>query len=152
MSDDATPLNSGPEGPDSRSRSHRLRVRVAALAAAVVLVLAGGGWWLWHEDHTFCHEVGNLPDIAASVNRTGSPADGLISYADQLDQVASEAPDAQTAEAARTVASAQRAAGQTMQGEPVGPTAASVVAATPDTSLSAARQQLQQSIALHCPR
>jgi hypothetical protein len=140
------PVGSGPISP-RRSR----RWRWGAAAAAVVVLLGAGGWWVWREDHTFCHEVAALPDLTGSIDRTGSPASGLASYADQLDRVADEAPDAQTAEAARALAAAQRSVAGALDGTTVGTGVPAAVTGAADPAQVSALQQLQQAITQHCP-
>lgn len=152
MIDDATPAPGPPEPTHPIPRSRRRRRTIGAVSAAVVVLLAatGGAWWWWRDDHTFCHEVAALPDVTESIDRTGSPAEGLLAYADQLDQVADEAPDAATADAARTLAAAERSVAQAMTANPLTAGASSAVSGAATSEVAAAQQQLQQTISTSC--
>lgn len=133
------------------TRSSRIRFSIGVLAAVlVVTVLAGGVLW-WRQEESFCTKVAGLPDVMGSVAKSGSPANGFIDYANKLDDVASAAPDPATAEAARTLASTQRAIGEAIGNAATSETVASAVMAAATADATAAQVELSATIATKCP-
>lgn len=129
--------------------STRRKVLLIVLAVVVVVGTTAGVMWWRHED-SFCTKVSNLPDVMASVSKSGTPASGFLDYANKLDGVASVAPDSATADAARQLASAQRSLGEALAGSTTNSTIVNAVGATATADVAAAQTQLNTTIAAKC--
>jgi hypothetical protein len=115
-----------------------------------VVGLGATGWWAWRTDHDFCRRADAVPDVAGSIDRTGSASAGLEQAADGLDALAEVAPDDATAEAARALADAQRATGAALGSDPLDPTAPAAVAEVARRDLAGARDRLAAAVGSAC--
>lgn len=139
------------EEPESKETTRFFSTRKFIVVIVVLVVVAGtaGVLW-WRQDHNFCDQVADLPDISRSIESSGSPSKGLLAYAAQLEKIASIAPDSATKSAAQTLADAQKAAGEALSGNTITSSAPSALAALDTSAISAAETQFQQTITSRC--
>lgn len=133
-----------------RPRSRPAVLALVAVLAFVLVATAVVTWRVWQEDDGFCASVRGLPDVTASLGPTGTPSSGLASSAQRLDHIADVAPDPDTATAATTLASAQRAVADALRSGSTSAQAVSAIAAAATPQVAAARSQLQSAFASSC--
>ncbi|MEY4130641.1 MAG: hypothetical protein RLZZ31_765 [Actinomycetota bacterium] len=136
---------------DAESKpSKRWRIAVVLFIAIVVIGLAAFFIVQMREEKSFCDQVKNLPDISASLQKSDSPSQGLIDYANQLERLSKIAPDATTAAALQSLAQTQKSAGESFSGDSLQANSVAAIQALNTAQIQQAVTTLQQSINEKC--